>query len=282
MATIALMGAGGKMGCRITDNLKGNAAYRVVPVETGAAGIGRLAQRGLAPVPAAQAVADADVVVLAVPDVAIGKVTHEIVPALRSGALVVGLDPAAPLAGVMPTRADVSFFVCHPTHPPLFNDETDPRAQRDWFGGIARQDVVCALLSGDEAHYPVGERLAREMFQPVKDAYRVTVEQMAVLEPALVETFSSTLVEALREGLDEAVRMGVPEAAARAFFMGHIRIQFAVLFGYADFEFSDGAKLAMKQARDLLLKPDWKQKVFDREAIQRSVRNIVEGMQQPR
>ena len=282
MAKIALLGAGGKMGCRITDALKGAPAYQVTPVETGAAGITRLAERGLRPVPASQALADAEIVVLAVPDVAIGRVSHEIVPTLRSGTLLVGLDPAAPLAGVMPERKDVSFFVCHPTHPPLFNDETDPRAQRDWFGGVAKQDVVCALFAGAEEHYAVGERLAREMFKPVKDTYRVTVEQMAVLEPALVETFSSTLVEAMREGFDEAVRMGVPERAARAFFMGHIRVQFAVLFGYADFQFSDGAKLAMKQARNVLLKPDWKEKVFDRAAIERSVRNIVEGMQQPK
>jgi D-apionate oxidoisomerase len=282
MAKIALMGAGGKMGCRIVDNLKGNPAYQLVPVETGTAGTSRLAERGLNPVPAPQALAEADIVVLAVPDVLIGKVTREIVPMLRSGTLVVGLDPAAPLAGVMPERKDVGFFVCHPTHPPLFNDETDPRAQRDWFGGIAKQDAVCALFAGPEEHYAVGERLAREMFRPVKDTYRVTVEQMAVLEPALVETFSSTLVEAMKEGLDEAVRMGVPERAARAFFMGHIRIQFAVLFGYADFQFSDGAKLAMKQARDILLKPDWKQRVFDRAAIRRSVQKIVEGVQQPK
>ena len=178
MATVALMGAGGKMGCRITDNLRANAAYQVTPVETGPAGIARLAERGLSPVPVAQALAGADIVVLAVPDVAIGKVAHEIVPALRSGTLVVGLDPAAPLAGVMPERKDVSFFVCHPTHPPLFNDEVDPRAQRDWFGGIAKQDVVCALFSGQEEHYPVGEQLAREMFRPVKETYRVTVRDL--------------------------------------------------------------------------------------------------------
>ncbi len=221
--------------------------------------------------------------VLAVPDVAIGKVTHEIVPTLRSGTLVVGLDPAAPLAGVMPERKDVSFFVCHPTHPPLFNDEIDPRAQRDWFGGIAKQDVVCALFSrGRRSTTPWESGWRVRCSGPVKETYRVTVEQMAVLEPALVETFSSTLVEAMKEGFDEAVRMGVPEPAARAFFMGHVRIQFAVLFGYADFQFSDGAKLAMKQARDVLLKPDWKQRVFDRAAIQRSVQSIVEGLHQAR
>jgi hypothetical protein len=282
MAKIALLGAGGKMGCRITDNLKGNSAYEVIPVETGTAGVARLAERGLRPVPQEEALPRADIAVLAVPDVAIGKVSHEIVPRLRTGSLVVGLDPAAPLAGVMPERKDVSFFVCHPTHPPLFNDETDPKAQRDWFGGTAKQDAVCALFAGAEDQYAVGERLTREMFRPVRQTYRVTVDQMAVLEPALVETFSSTLVEAMKEGFDEAVKMGVPADAARAFFMGHVRIQFAVLFGYADFQFSDGAKLAMKQARDLLLKPDWKQKIFDRAAIQRSVKSIVEGIQQPK
>ena len=59
-------------------------------------------------------------------------------------------------------------------------------------------------------------------------------------------------------------------------------IQFAVLFGYADFQFSDGAKLAMKQAREVILKPDWKQRVFNRAAIQRSVQSIVEGLHQAR
>ena len=278
MTKIALMGAGGKMGCRITDKLAGNPDYRVSGVENGPAGIARLAERGVTPVPQAEALADADVVVLAVPDVLIGKVSHEVVPRMKPGALAVGLDPAAPLAGVMPDRKDVSFFVCHPTHPPLFNDETDPRAQKDWFGGIAKQDVVCALFSGDEANYAVGEKLARQMFRPVKDAHRVTVEQMAILEPALVETFSSTLIEAMKEAYDEAVRMGVPEKAARAFFMGHVRIQFAVLFGYADFQFSDGAKLAMKQAHDVIFKPDWKANIMNLDSIHRSVRSIVEGM----
>ncbi len=278
MARIALMGAGGKMGCRITDHLRQNLSHTVAHVETGAAGLERLAQRGLTAVPQAEAVASADIAILAVPDTLIGKVSHAIVPSLPSGALVVSLDPAAPLAGVMPKRDDVSFFVCHPTHPPLFNDETDPKAQRDWFGGIARQDVVCALFSGAEEHYAVGEKLARELFQPVNETHRVTVDQMAILEPALVETFSSTLIEAMKEAYDEAVKMGVPEKAAHAFFMGHVRIQFAVLFGYADFQFSDGAKLAMKQARDVIFKPDWKEKVMNRESIARSVQSIVQGL----
>ena len=276
---IALMGAGGKMGCRISDNLKGNAEYCLSHVEIGEAGKARLSERGIMTVPQDKAIADADIVVLAIPDVLIGKVTHEIVPKLRSDTLVVGLDPAAAYAGVMPDRADLTFFVCHPTHPPLFNDETDPRAQRDWFGGIAKQDAVCAIFKGSDEQYAIGDRLTREMFKPIARTYRITVEQMAILEPALVETLSSTLIEAMRQAFDKAIEMGVPRDAALAFFLGHARIQFAVLFGLADSKFSDGAKLAMKQARDVIFKPDWMTNIMNLESVRKSVGSITRGIQ---
>ncbi len=279
MKKIALMGAGGKMGCRITDNLKGNREYQVAHVEVGAGGVTRLAERGITPVAQEEALAGAQIVILAVPDVVIGRVTHEIVPKLNPGTMVVGLDPAAAYAGVMPDRKDITYFICHPTHPPLFNDETNPKAQTDWFGGTAKQDVVCALHQGPEEHYAIGERLVRELFQPVKETHRITVEQMAILEPALVETFSSTLIDAIREAFEEAVKMGVPERAARAFLMGHVRIQFAVLFGYADFPFSDGAKYAMSQARELIFKPDWKQNIMNLQSIRKSVGEITHATQ---
>ena len=43
---IALVGAGGKMGCRLTDNLK-NSQYTMRYIEVSDAGIDRLAQRGI-------------------------------------------------------------------------------------------------------------------------------------------------------------------------------------------------------------------------------------------
>ena len=101
---IALMGAGGKMGCRITDNIKDLADYDVRYVEVSPAGLANLAQRGLTATPQAEAVADADAVVLAVPDRLIGKITTDLVPQLRPGAMLIGLDPAAAYAGVMPLR----------------------------------------------------------------------------------------------------------------------------------------------------------------------------------
>ena len=53
--------------------------------------------------------------------------------------MLVALDAAAPFAGHLPARPDLTYFVTHPCHPPIFNDETDIAAKRDHFGGRARQ-----------------------------------------------------------------------------------------------------------------------------------------------
>jgi len=44
------------------------------------------------------------------------------------------LDPAAPHAGELPKRADLTYFVTHPCHPAVVNDEVDHEAKRDFFG----------------------------------------------------------------------------------------------------------------------------------------------------
>ena len=276
---VALMGAGGKMGCRITDNVKDLDRYVVSYVEVSPEGQARLAERGLTPTPEAAALADADAVILALPDRLIGSITQQIVPQLKAGAMVVSLDPAAAYAGVIPIRDDLTYFVTHPCHPPLFHDETRPEAMRDWFGGIhAKQHIVCALHHGPEADYAKGEQIARDIYAPVMNAYRVTVEQMAILEPAMAETFAATLVTAMKEALDEVVAMGVPEDAAREFLLGHLRIEVAIVFGIAGFPFSDGAKLAIAQAYEKIFKPDWKEKVLDLDALRESV-NAITGHQ---
>ena len=276
MTTVALFGAGGKMGCRITDNLKDDPDYKLLYVETGEAGIARLQQRGLKTTPYAEAAGAAQVVILAVPDALIGPVAaSQVVPYLSSGTLVICLDPAAPAAGVLPARPDISYFVTHPCHPPVFNDETDPEARRDFFGGVrAKQNIVCALMQGPEADYARGEAIARRMFAPVMRAHRITVEQMAMLEPALSETIAATLLTAIREAMDAAVAKGVPYEAARDFLLGHIRINLAMFFGEIDTPLSDGAKLAVARAKAQLLQPDWL-KVLEPEAIQASIRAIT-------
>jgi D-apionate oxidoisomerase len=276
MSRIALFGAGGKIGCRITDRLK-ESSHSVFYVEPGPAGRANLERRGLPVTSEDAAVGGADIAVLAVPDSLLQRVSAAIAPRLRPGAMVVCLDPAAPCAGRVTLREDLSCFVTHPCHPPVFNDETDPGARRDFFGGVrARQHIVCALLQGPEEDYARGEALAREMFAPVMRAHRVTVEQMAILEPALSETTSQTCIQVIREALDEAVRRGVPADAARDFLLGHINIQLAIFFGEIDVQFSDGAKLAMSRARSQIIQPDWKQ-VFEPNAI----RECLEAITQP-
>ena len=272
--TIALLGAGGKMGCRITDNMS-DGPHHMRYLEVSDQGVERLAQRGLTTAPRDEALAEADVAILALPDKLIGKVAQEIVPQLKAGAMVVCLDPAAPYAGELPERADISYFVTHPCHPPVVNDEVDPEAKLDFFGGIkAKQHIVCALMQGPEEDYAKGEALARAMFAPVMNAHRVTVEQMAILEPAMSETVVATCMVVIREAMDEAIRRGVPPEAARDFLLGHIFIDIGILFGYVDSPFSDGAKLAIERGKGYLLQPDWK-RVFEPENVMKEIREIT-------
>ena len=275
--TIALFGAGGKMGCRVIDHLKDRAEYRLLCVETALAGQENVARRGLACAAPGEAAAAADILILALPDRVLGRVAHEVVPQARAGALVVTLDPAAMCAGELPARPDVSYFVTHPCHPSVFEIEEDEAARADFFGGTkARMPIVCALSQGPDEDYARGERLARDFFAPVTRAHRITVEQMALLEPAMAETTGIALIVALREALEEVVRRGVPRAAAEDFLYGHIKVPLGIVFERADFPLSDGAKLIAEFGRRRILRPDWKQ-VFEPESVRQQLRAILDG-----
>ncbi|MBC8164320.1 MAG: NAD(P)-binding domain-containing protein [Bryobacteraceae bacterium] len=273
---IALFGAGGKMGCRITDNFK-NSSHRLLYVEVSPDGIERLASRGVSVTPQADAVREADVAILALPDSLIGKVAPTIIPGLKPGAMVICLDPAAPHGGELPDRADIAYFITHPCHPPVIHDETDPDAQMDFFGAIkAKQHIVCALMQGTEEDYARGEQISRQMFAPVMNAYRVTVEQMAILEPALSETVTATCMTIIREAIDEAVKRGVPAEAAREFILGHIKVNIGILFGYIGSPFSDGALMAIERGKKKLFQPDWAS-VFEPENVMSEIKAITAG-----
>lgn len=86
----------------------------------------------------------------------------------------------------------------------------------------------------------------RQMFAPVMKAHRVTVEQMAILEPVLSEKVVATCMVVIKEAIDEAVRRGIPAEAARDFILGHINIDIGILFGYggAPFPASERFRIA--------------------------------------
>ncbi|KQR73060.1 phosphogluconate dehydrogenase C-terminal domain-containing protein [Rhizobium sp. Leaf341] len=275
MTSIALFGAGGKMGTRLARNLIGS-RFDIRPVEVSEAGRARLqADLGLTCLPVEEALNGAEVVVLAVPDTAIGKVASGIVDKLSPGTMVVVLDAAAPFAGHLPERADITYFVTHPCHPPIFNDETEMAAKKDHFGGIAaKQHIVSALMQGPESHYALGEEVAKTIWAPVMRSHRVTVEQMAILEPGLSETVCASLLVVMSQALDECVKRGVPEQAARDFLLGHMNVLGAVIFKEVDGVFSDACNKAIEFGIPALMRDDWK-KVFEPQEIAESIRRIT-------
>ncbi len=282
MFKIAILGAGGKMGCRIIDNLlKDQSNYELLPVEISSAGAANLAERNLTAVDSAEAISRADVVVLALPDRVLGKVASEVIPMCNPGTIVVTLDPAAAHAGELPKREDISYFVTHPCHPNVFDHFDSAEERDDFFGGVrARQAIVCALMQGPEEHYAIGETLAKAFYGPVTRSHRITVEQMAILEPTMAETCGIALVRALREVMEEAIRRGVPREAAEDFMYGHIKVELGIAFGKAPFPFSDGAKLIAGYGENKILRDDWL-KVFEPDSVKEQTEMIVQGAINP-
>ncbi len=276
MSKIALLGAGGKMGLRLTANLLGS-RFDVRHVEISERGQQALRAQGVEPVPLEAALDGADALLLALPDNRIGSVLAQIEGKIAGGTMVIMLDVAVAHAGQLPNRPDLTYFITHPCHPPVLSYETDPLAHRDFFGGEhARQHIVCCLAQGPEEHYALGEEIARTIYKPVMNSHRCTVEQMAILEPVLSETILGTCLMMLREATDEAVRRGVPAAAARDFILGHMRVELAIAFEEKEGAcFSDGALKAIERARPVIFQPDWK-RVFEPEAIAESVRHITD------
>ncbi|MBB3962680.1 phosphogluconate dehydrogenase C-terminal domain-containing protein [Rhizobium metallidurans] len=275
MTSIALFGAGGKMGYRLAKNLKGS-RYDVRHVEISDVGKARLKDDlGLSTVDVDVALDGADVVILAVPDTHIGKVAAGISDKLKAGTMVIALDAAAPFAGHFPDRPDLTYFVTHPCHPPIFNDETDMQAKKDHFGGLfAKQHIVSALMQGPEEAYAVGEEVAKTIWAPVMRSHRVTVEQMAMLEPGLSETVAASLLVVMKQAMDECVARGVPEEAARDFLLGHLNVLGAVIFGEVQGVFSDACNKAIEFGIPALMKDDWK-RVFEPQEIADSIKRIT-------
>ena len=113
------------------------------------------------------------------------------------------------------------------------------------------------------------------VFGPILRTHRITLEQMAFLEPVLSETVAATCLTVIREAMDEAISRGVPALAARDFLMGHINIELAILFNEIDWQFSAGCKKAIEEAKGEIFQPDWK-KVFELESLRRGVASITQ------
>jgi D-apionate oxidoisomerase len=272
--TIAVIGAGGKMGMRVSDNLQ-RSTHDVRYAENSPAGQQRTTDAGRTVTGAAEAVANADVVILAVPDIALGPVSTDLVPQLRSGAIVLTLDPAAAYANLLYQREDIEYAVAHPCHPSVFLQRKTEAELNDTFGGVAaRQDVVAAMESGNPDKQAVAEEVIRQMYAPVVDVHWVTVKQLAYLEPTLVEVVACMVGDLLNDALQETINtVGVPEAAAKAMLLGHVQVALANgLRG--DNPFSDACLIAMDYGREKIIKEDWKS-IFDDDELDHVLKKML-------
>ena len=276
---VAVLGAGGNMGRRITRTLRDHPDYDLRLIEPGERGRTLIAEEGLGVVEAAPGLSGADVVIFAVPDKIVREVSAEIVPMLDAGTSILFLDPAAVAANRIPRRDDIQCYVTHPTHPPLYDllEEPDVDARHDyWGGGKAQQAVVFATAWGDEEHAVQAERLVIDMFAPVSRSHRITVDQMALLEPALTETLTNGCIAVIREGMERVVDAGVPQEATFDFLMGHLQIGIALIFERFEWRLSEGAQLALADSREQLFKDDW-YRVFEADNVMASLKRITGG-----
>ncbi|WP_158856598.1 phosphogluconate dehydrogenase C-terminal domain-containing protein [Lunatibacter salilacus] len=273
---VTLVGAGGKMGVRLSNNLNKHPDYETSYLEVSAEGLERMKAIGIQVSNPEDSIPNADIVIYAVPDIAIGKVTASYVPKMKAGSIGMFLDPAAPLAGHLAQRDDISYFASHPCHPSVFNWEPDQKAHYDYFGGIAaRQSIVCALIHGPKEHYGVGEKIAKVIYGPVTKSIEVTIEQMGILEPALSETFCGALITVLKEGADAAIAKGVPKEAVFEFLMGHVNIELALLFEQLPGgKFSDAAIKAIAIGKEKIFKDNWRD-IFEPESVKEQIKAIT-------
>lgn len=266
LKTLTVIGAGGKMGMRISANFQ-KSDYQVFYCENSPAAQQQVTQHGRELSDADSVVPLSDVVILAVPDIVLGKVSEAVVPQMKPGAVLLTLDPAAAYANLIFQRDDIDYAVAHPCHPSVFLERYTKEEHADAFGGIAAiQHVAAAWEAGSEAQRDELSKVIRVMYGPVEQVHWVTVTQLAYLEPTLVETVACMVGAFMKEALDETVKhSGVPEEAAKAMLYGHIQIALAVAFRATN-PFSDACMIAMEYGREKIVKPDWKQ-IFEQKEL---------------
>ena len=242
MTSIALFGAGGGMGRFLTGRLMDH-EYDLRCVEISKAGLKALQELGVTVTPQDEALTDVDVVIFALPDAVVGRVSHAVVPEIPIGAMVFSLDVSAALAGVLCVRDDLAYFFAHPCHHNILRPQE------------AAQHLTCALMQGPESAYALGEKIACDIHGPISRTHRLTMEQMGLLEPALAETVGLACLSLLRDAVEETISHGVPREAAEEFLLGHLSCLHA-FFGAG--RLSEGAVLTMERGKQRLFREDWR------------------------
>lgn len=275
---VAVIGAGGKMGARTSNNLaKMPELFELYLVENAPAGIENIQSRGLSVTPIEEALEKAEIVVFSVPDTLIKKLSDIYVPMLKPGTGFMILDPAAAVAKEVALRDDCTFGVAHPCHPSYFHDQDTYEARQDRFGGGGgKQDIVVSKILGDDAVFDKCVEVAKQMYMPVLNAYVMTSEQMAFLEPTLVEILGATCLYAMAETVKKAEERGISRDAAVSFLTGHIYNLTANFLGFipGNPPVSDACKVAMGIGNRLVLREDWR-RIWDDDVLEKVIATML-------
>jgi hypothetical protein len=273
--SVAVIGAGGKMGARAAEKIGFSDAYNVLLCESDADRAKSVEDLGLKITPTSEAMAIADFVVMAVPDALIGLIARQLVPQMKLGGTLIMLDAAAAYIGELPERDGITQMITHPCHPPFFTEQATEEARRDHFGGIAVQNIIVSLIGGSEACFAQGTKICRGIFAPVDRAIRVTPQQFALLEPAMSEIIVAAAANWMKQSMDLAIEKGVPREAAEAFMAGHGQIAMAIVFGAERAPFSDAAQLAIKWGTNNYINQEWR-RIYERETLAAAIKDILQ------
>ena len=276
---VSVIGAGGKMGTRTSNNLaQAKDEIELLFVENGANGIKSIEERGFSVSPMEEAVKKSDVVVLAVPDTVIKIASKNVVDTMNPGAGLIILDPAAAVAKELTLRDDCTFAIAHPCHPSYFLDQDTYEARHDYFGGLGgKQDIVMAKIQGDDEVFKKCRRVSELMYSPVVNSYVMGIRDIAFLEPTLVELLGATCLYAMAETVDEAEKRGIQREAAVSFLAGHIYNLSANFLGFlGKTPVSDACQVAIGLGNKMVLRDDWK-RIWDDDVLD----NVIATMLHP-
>lgn len=265
--SVCIIGAGGTTGYKVAKNLaKYPEQYELFVCEKNLAAVEKLGSEGFNVISTEAAVPASDIVVPAINDSKLKDFTPGLVKAMKPGAVMIILDPASVVAGEIPTREDCTLAICHPCHPSAFHDQDTPQARADkWGGNGGKMDIVMSKVVGSDESFELSRRVCETMFEPVVKSYVMTPEQMAFLEPTLVEVLGATCLSAMVETLEEAVRRGIDREAATSFMCGHIQnVSFTFTGLMGNTKVSDACKVAMEVGNRLVLRDDWR-RIWDKE-----------------
>lgn len=274
---VSVVGAGGKMGTRTSNNLAGaKDEIELYFVETAEAGINSIRARGFEVTPMEEAVAKSDIVVLAVPDCVINIASKPVVNAMTPGTGLIILDPAAAVARELALRIDCTFAIAHPCHPSYFIDQDTYEARHDYFGGLGgKQDIVMAKIQGEDERFAQCRRVSEIMFGPVEHSYVMGIRDIAFLEPTLVELLGATCLYAMAETVKEADRRGIQKEAAISFLTGHIYNLSANFLGFlGNTPVSDACKVAIGLGNKLVLRENWKE-IWDDSVLDKVIATML-------